>query len=185
MIECLFDPEKDKQNRKKHGVSLALGRDVMLDPHVLQLLDSRFDYGEERWNGFGLVNSIVYVATYTEKDEGARFISVRQATKREAEFYYRANDKFNAIKAEENAIQILQSKKYRAQQTAQILSSSILTSTDAETRCELDPLECIDPIIDELYVQGEDTLLVGHMPYLGKLLGKLIPWLLVKPETSL
>ena len=28
-----------------------------------------------------------------------------------AEFYYRANDKFNAIKAEENAIQILQSKK--------------------------------------------------------------------------
>ena len=86
-----FDPGKDAENQRKHGVSLAFGRRVVADPHSIEVLDDRFAYGEERWNVIGLVDGQVYVATYTDRDEGVRFISVRPASKREADRYYERN----------------------------------------------------------------------------------------------
>ena len=90
MSKPQFDPSKDAQNQREHGVSLALGVSVLDDAFAVELLDTRFNYGEERWNIFGLVSDTVYVATYTDRDGGPRFISVRKATKRETDAYYRA-----------------------------------------------------------------------------------------------
>lgn len=77
-----FDPRKDAKNLKDHGVSLALGPKVLADSHVIEVLDDRFSYGEERWNVLGMVDGKVYLAVYTDREEGPRFISVRPADKR-------------------------------------------------------------------------------------------------------
>jgi uncharacterized DUF497 family protein len=83
-----FDAKKDAENITKHGVSLALGQKVVADPHAVEVLDDRFGYGEERWNVLGMVSGKVYVATYTDREEGSRFISVRPAEKRETDRYF-------------------------------------------------------------------------------------------------
>lgn len=83
-----FDPAKDVKNQRDHGVSLAFGVKVVADPNSIEVIDDRFAYGEERWNVIGLVDGQVYVATYTDREEGVRFISVRPASKREADRYY-------------------------------------------------------------------------------------------------
>lgn len=84
----LFDPAKDAENRKRHGLSLAFGARVVADPHSIEVIDDRFDYGEERWNVIGMVDGGVYVATYTDREDGVRFISVRAATKAETDRYF-------------------------------------------------------------------------------------------------
>lgn len=69
---------------------------------------------------------------------------------------------------------IFQSPKRRAQQTAKILSAQIILANHIETRSELAPNESINLILDEIYVLNEDILMVGHMPFMGKFVSKLI-----------
>jgi putative transcriptional regulator len=59
-----FDPGKDEINRLKHGVSLVLGAEVLMN-RFGQIGDERRDYGEDRFNAFGLVNGRLFVCTYT------------------------------------------------------------------------------------------------------------------------
>ncbi|KTD40491.1 phosphohistidine phosphatase SixA [Legionella parisiensis] len=67
---------------------------------------------------------------------------------------------------------ILHSSKHRAEQTARILASS-LSSNKIEYHQGLEPLDPVDPIADEINQQKQDIMLVGHMPFIGKLIGKL------------
>lgn len=69
---------------------------------------------------------------------------------------------------------ILHSKKFRAQQTAKILSSSMKIEKGIETRNELDPLARVDDLLEEIYARNVDILLVGHMPFMGKLVTQFI-----------
>lgn len=69
---------------------------------------------------------------------------------------------------------LFQSHKYRAQETAKILSASIHITKIIETHPELAPHADINLIIEEFLSHDEDTLLVGHMPFMGKLAGKLL-----------
>lgn len=69
---------------------------------------------------------------------------------------------------------IYQSPKKRAQQTAKILSSNISVTKGIETKIELDPLASVNDIYDEMTVLNQNILLVGHMPFMGKLVCKLI-----------
>lgn len=69
---------------------------------------------------------------------------------------------------------LLHSKKFRAQQTAKILSSGITINKGIETRSELDPLAFVGDMIEEIYARNEDLLLVGHMPFMGKLAAQLM-----------
>jgi hypothetical protein len=57
----LFDQTKDAENQKSHGFSLAFGENVLADPHYIEVLVDRFNYGEERWNVLGLVSGKVYL----------------------------------------------------------------------------------------------------------------------------
>lgn len=84
-----FDPAKDALNLQRHGVSLALGAEVLADPHGMEREDRSMDYGEARYLVLGMVRGTVYLAVYTERPEGPRFISVRKATRAEADLYYR------------------------------------------------------------------------------------------------
>lgn len=87
------DPKKDADNLGKHGVSLAFGERVVDDPNVIDMIDDRADYGEERWMALGLVDGAVWSAVYTERGDGIRFISVRRATQRETNLYFTRNSR--------------------------------------------------------------------------------------------
>lgn len=81
-MDIEFDSGKDEVNRFKHGVPLALGAEVLRN-RVGQIIDDRRDYGEARFNAFGLVNGRLFVCTYTMRDQIYRLISVRKASKQE------------------------------------------------------------------------------------------------------
>ncbi|CBS87865.1 BrnT family toxin [Azospirillum lipoferum] len=86
-----FDPVKNLLNRRKHGLDLSFGAEVLRDRDLIEAPDLSMDYGEERFNALGMINGKVYAVTYTERAEGVRFISVREADKREAAHYFQAN----------------------------------------------------------------------------------------------
>lgn len=84
-----FDPNKDAANREKHGVSLAFGAEVLADVNRLDVLDVRFDYLEERFVSYGMVNGRVWVCVFAPRGEHCRIISVRKANDREIRRYCR------------------------------------------------------------------------------------------------
>lgn len=66
------------------------------------------------------------------------------------------------------------SGKMRALQTAELLLPSIKLENPMQERAELDPIASVDPILEEIYAWDKDVMLVGHMPFMGRLVGKLV-----------
>lgn len=66
------------------------------------------------------------------------------------------------------------SDKLRAKQTAELLSKAIYCARGVEERSGLAPSDLVGPIASEIKQFGSDLALVGHMPFMGKLLSKLI-----------
>jgi len=66
------------------------------------------------------------------------------------------------------------SGKLRAEQTAELLSKGIYCTRGVEARSGLNPLDLVAPIANEINQFENDLALVGHMPFLGKLLSKLV-----------
>jgi uncharacterized DUF497 family protein len=83
-----FDPEKDRANLAKHGVSLVLGA-VVLENLAGEIVDDRRDYGELRLSAFGMVAGRLFVCTYTKRGDVVRIISVRKASRQERKFWQR------------------------------------------------------------------------------------------------
>ena len=86
-MTATFDPKKDADNLKKHGVSLSEGDGVLSDPLALTIEDESAE-GEQRFvtlgaNTFGTLMVVVW----TPRDEDVRIISVRKPTSRERRNY--------------------------------------------------------------------------------------------------
>lgn len=83
-----WDDSKNQQNIRKHGFDFADAHEIFSYPMMVQL-DTRYDYGEERWVGLGLLKGRVVVVVYTERNHGEtiRLISLRKALKHERQFY--------------------------------------------------------------------------------------------------
>jgi len=82
-----WDEKKNKANIHKHSIDFNDVPDMFKHP-MLTLLDTRGDYGEDRWLGVGMLLGLVGVVIYTErKDDVIRIISARKATKREVKAY--------------------------------------------------------------------------------------------------
>ncbi len=81
-----FDPEKDKANIKKHGVSLADAE--LLDWHTLKAYYADIHlYGESRQVGYAYFGKRLYAVIYTYRGMTLRIISLRKANKRERKWY--------------------------------------------------------------------------------------------------
>jgi uncharacterized DUF497 family protein len=87
-IKYVWDKKKNEANIRNHGIDFADVPKIFEHPTV-QNIDSRFDYGEERWIAIGLLTShIMAVVIYVEKTEDTiRIISARKANKYEEEYY--------------------------------------------------------------------------------------------------
>ncbi len=83
-----WDPEKEKTNQKKHGVSFHEAKEAMTCELVVVLKEDS-DSGEERYVYLGMckkLNILVVVVAYPD-EQITRIISARKANKRERKFY--------------------------------------------------------------------------------------------------
>ena len=78
-----WDEEKNRENVRKHGLDFADAWQIF-DVPMLTTLDTKEDYGEDRFLGIGFLKNFVVVVVYTEpKEETTRIISLRKALKHE------------------------------------------------------------------------------------------------------
>lgn len=75
-----WDENKRQLNLHKHGFDFEDAKEIFSSPLLVQL-DTRQDYGEDRWVAIGFLRYRVVVMVYTEDDEHdvRRIISLRKA----------------------------------------------------------------------------------------------------------
>jgi uncharacterized protein len=82
-----WDERKNEVNIDKHGFDFADAYQIFNLPMVIEL-DERYDYGEDRLIGTGLLDGRVVVLVYAEIDlETIRIISLRKALSHERKHY--------------------------------------------------------------------------------------------------
>lgn len=69
---------------------------------------------------------------------------------------------------------IVHSGKTRARQTAELLADQLTPGQPVETATGLDPNAPVEPWVATANGWTEDRLLVGHQPFLGKLVSRLV-----------
>ena len=81
-----FDAIKDSANRLRHGVSLSFAERLDWDA-ALVWVDTRFQYSELRMSALVPEGSVLYFVAFVERGDIQRIISLRQATRKEVEYY--------------------------------------------------------------------------------------------------
>lgn len=85
LVRLLWDEAKRAANLRTHGLDFADAGEVFHGP-VMERVDTRHDYGEERFVGVGFLRHLVVVLVYTEPEPGSfRVISLRKAQNHEQE----------------------------------------------------------------------------------------------------
>ena len=82
-----WDDAKRKSNIKKHGIDF-IDAPIIFAGYTLTILDDRYDYGEERFVTFGILDGRVVAVVHTETEDLIRIISIRKATKNEEKEYF-------------------------------------------------------------------------------------------------
>lgn len=86
-MEFEWDENKRLANIRKHGIDF-IDVEVVFEGDTVTVEDDRFDYGEQRFITFGLLEARVIVIVHTERDNLIRIISARKATKNEEIRYF-------------------------------------------------------------------------------------------------
>ena len=81
-----FDPAKNATNQAKHGVSLAMARELSWET-ALVWVDQRLEYGETRMIALAPKAKILYYVAFVDRGEVRRVISLRRANRREVKHY--------------------------------------------------------------------------------------------------
>ena len=83
-----WDPEKEKTNIAKHGVSFGEAMTVFGDPLELTIADPDHSEAEFRFVSIGLSSAgQLLVVAYTERGDRTRIISARPVTAKERKQY--------------------------------------------------------------------------------------------------
>jgi uncharacterized protein len=89
-MEFRWDPKKNRDNLRKHGLDFADASEVFQGPLVARP-DTREDYGEERWLGIGNIRGLVVAVAFATVDpDTIRIISLRKASSYERAQYEKA-----------------------------------------------------------------------------------------------
>lgn len=83
------DPAKGKTNLRKHRIELP-GCMAAFDAPMLTREDDRDPYGEQRLVSLGWAHGRVVVLIWTDRRDGPRLISCREAGTHERQAYVRA-----------------------------------------------------------------------------------------------
>lgn len=84
-----WDPQKDRENRKKHGFSLREARSLFFDATLtLEFFDDVHSIDEDRYRAIGPTPMGLLVVTFTIVDDDTiRIVSARAATRSERLLY--------------------------------------------------------------------------------------------------
>lgn len=88
-----WDPEKARENLRKHGVSFEYAAGFLRDPLAVSIYDDTHSSSdEERWVTMGRIGTDLLVVVHTFREVSAeqavvRIISARRATKNEQRQY--------------------------------------------------------------------------------------------------
>ena len=85
-MEIEYDPVKNERNIKERGLSFELVSDFDFDTAVIKP-DTRHDYGEARYQAFGLIGRRLHFLAFSLRGNAVRVISLRKANSREVYFY--------------------------------------------------------------------------------------------------
>ena len=92
-MQWTWDPEKDRINQLKHGVSFETAQLVFDDPFVATQQEDFYE-GELRWNTTGVVGNVTLWVVHTWPDEYrelgfaiGRIITARRASGHERRLY--------------------------------------------------------------------------------------------------
>jgi hypothetical protein len=87
-VEFEWDPDKDRANQEKHGVSFAEASTVFGDPLHRTASDPRHSTGEFRYltTGYTAAGRLVIVA-HADRGERIRIITARSVLPKERRFY--------------------------------------------------------------------------------------------------
>ena len=86
-MQFTWSERKRASNIKDHGLDFVDAPSVF-NGFTFTFEDSRFGYGEQRFETLGLLASVPVSIVHTETDDEIRIISFRKATKREANLYF-------------------------------------------------------------------------------------------------
>lgn len=85
MTEFVFDPEKSKSNKKKHGIDFIEGQFLWEDTELLEIRAKTID--EARYVVIGKIGDKYWTAIITYRDAKIRIISIRASRENEREIY--------------------------------------------------------------------------------------------------
>jgi phosphohistidine phosphatase len=69
---------------------------------------------------------------------------------------------------------MIHSGKPRARQTAEILARAVMREPELETAGDLNPMDPVEPWVERAAQLEQDTMLVGHLPFMSRLLTMLV-----------
>jgi len=81
-----WDENKNQLNIHRHGIDFCDAWRIFENP-MLKKIDSRKEYGEERWLGLGELYESIVVIVYTKRNNKIRVISIRRANRHERKAY--------------------------------------------------------------------------------------------------
>ena len=82
-----LDENKNRANKKKHGISFEHALLVFDDEDYLEAYDSAHSDEEDRYNVIGMIDEVVFVVCTYRDENTVRLISAREATKDERRRY--------------------------------------------------------------------------------------------------
>jgi uncharacterized DUF497 family protein len=89
-LKFMWDEVKNRRNIEKHGLDFIDARELFtgVNPFLVNL-ESRQEYGEDRWKGIGILKGVVVaVVVFAERGgETVRIISLRKASNAERAAY--------------------------------------------------------------------------------------------------
>ncbi len=96
-----WDPVKNRENLRKHGVRFETASLVFEDPWILSRKDLSHDDAEERYNALGeiapgVILFVVFTLRQRDEDEIIRLISARAASAHERGTYEEARSRAEA-----------------------------------------------------------------------------------------
>ncbi|BAT60898.1 hypothetical protein GJW-30_1_03448 [Variibacter gotjawalensis] len=90
MLSFAWDDRKAAANLAKHGVGFTEATEAFHDPYGVELIDDRFDYGEDRFIIIAMARNRCLTVAYAESNDAVRLISARPSTRTEQDAYFKA-----------------------------------------------------------------------------------------------
>lgn len=78
------------------------------------------------------------------------------------------------LKGRVRAARVIHSGKTRARQTAELLAAAMASDQKIEVLSGINPMDPTAPVAEQVQHWNKDTLMVGHLPFMGKLVARLV-----------